>query len=474
MNGDHLSEQIHPGWNALVQWLSDPHCMDISIDKLPVVARSSPGAGYGLFSLRSIEPSAPLFSIPAQALLNSLTLAPHYPSTRPKLTCTQAVSLHLMLHRSVDGHSSDPLFGPYISVLPNNFDSHPFSWLWKKRHDPDSLSLDTQLANILPRRILEKLDKMTLLFEEDWKRTQDYLRNNPTLLDKKTGTRIEEDYLWGWLNVNTRCVYHRLAKTRSDGDNMTLCPILDFANHTTKPPYTTPETTRAELWDTGPSAKKKFGDNFVLLSPSSAASPAEELYLKYGAHSSATLFSEYGFVSNPDPAEQSDETLGGQMDLGSVIEHLFERRGVVGSWMKDVLIEEGYWGDWTLHSSPAPAHPSYRLITTLRLYHLVPRYTQSIPSNVDAYLQDWRDTILGKKYIISKENESLWRGTLKKICESIVNDAVEGLGRTAAIDGSEGSPEWLDSSRTFVSWLWQEEIDVSTSVIGSLDQNEEF
>lgn len=125
---------------------------------------------------------------------------------------------------------------------------------------------------------------------------------------------------------------------------MTLCPILDFANHTTKPPYTTPEPTRAELWDTGPSSSKKFGDKFVLLSPSNVTGPTEELYLRYGLHSSATLFSEYGFVSHLDFAEQSDETLGGQLDLGGVIEDLFARRGVVGSWMKDVLVEEGYWG----------------------------------------------------------------------------------------------------------------------------------
>lgn len=99
---------------------------------------------------------------------------------------------------------------------------------------------------------------------------------------------------------------------------------------------------------------------------------------------------------------------------------------------------------------------------------------KAIPSNVDAFLQDWRDTVLGRKYIISEENESQWRETLKKVCVCIVNDAIEGLAKTAAIDGSEGLLLWFDASRTFVERLWQEEIDVSTFVIESLDRREEF
>jgi hypothetical protein len=32
--------------------------------------------------------------------------------------------------------------------------------------------------------------------------------------------------------VNTRCLYHDLGFTQP-GDNITMCPLLDFANHTT-------------------------------------------------------------------------------------------------------------------------------------------------------------------------------------------------------------------------------------------------
>jgi hypothetical protein len=32
--------------------------------------------------------------------------------------------------------------------------------------------------------------------------------------------------------VNTRCLYHDLGFAKSS-DNITMCPLLDFANHTT-------------------------------------------------------------------------------------------------------------------------------------------------------------------------------------------------------------------------------------------------
>lgn len=104
-----------------------------------------------------------------------------------------------------------------------------------------------------------------------------------------------------------------------------------------------PKATRAELWDTGPS--KKFGENFVLLSPSDATTPpGSELYLKYGNHSNATLFSEYGFVNHVNTEGKYDENPQGEVELEKVIEDLFEQRGTLGTWMKQVLVEEGYWG----------------------------------------------------------------------------------------------------------------------------------
>jgi len=178
----------HPGWGALVDWLVS-HGMNK--EKLQVIARSSPGelfegastrgltfcsgAGYGLFATGSIEPSTPLFSIPAAALLNSLTLAPHYPAARPKLSCTQIVSLHLLLHRPLDNISNDPLFGPYISVLPRDFESHPLTWLWKEDQRGRGTTIESRLLDVISPRILTKLNKMFGLFKSDWDSILGYL-----------------------------------------------------------------------------------------------------------------------------------------------------------------------------------------------------------------------------------------------------------------------------------------------------------
>lgn len=463
---------VHPSWPDLLTWLSR-HGMDVSAENLPVEARSSYGAGYGLFAHHSIEPGTQLFSVPATALLNSLTLAPHYPRAVPKLTCVQAVSLHLLLHRPKNcSGCPEPLFGPYISVLPQDFDSHPLTWLWKdeKSH---SLALESQLISALPSQVQCKLRKSFIRFETDWKRVQCYLERNPTLLRGRQAKinaidSMEEDYLWAWLNVNTRCVYHRLTKSPSDPDNMTLCPILDFANHSPRPPYTIPKPIQAELRDTAPSSKKTFGENFVLLSPSTTITPSDtELFLKYGAHSNSTLFTEYGFMTDLSVGGRA----GGEAELDGIIAALFNSRGSLGSWMKEILVVEGYWGDWTIHSDPNPAHPSYRLITTLRLYHLFSLPSDTIPPNAEERLEDWRNTTFGKQDIISKDNEALWRSTLMDICKNMIQEAQVGIMSIGKIGLGVMStlPEWADSAKSFVEMLWKEEYDVCSLVIESLD-----
>lgn len=37
-----------------------------------------------------------------------------------------------------------------------------------------------------------------------------------------------DDFLWGWLNVNTRCLYHDLSGVARQDDKITLAPMLDL------------------------------------------------------------------------------------------------------------------------------------------------------------------------------------------------------------------------------------------------------
>ena len=98
-------------------------------------------------------------------MMNVKTLESHYPSPSC-LTATQLISLHLLLHRPLrNGESSDPLFGPYISVLPRDFDSHPVTWaVDKDRRD----SVGTRLLESLPPSATMVLWKVSHKFWSDW------------------------------------------------------------------------------------------------------------------------------------------------------------------------------------------------------------------------------------------------------------------------------------------------------------------
>ena len=88
------------------------------------------------------------------------------------LTATQLISLHLCLYRPVDSQdSSDPLFGPYISTLPNNFDSHPLSWFCCD----ERLEAEAQLLSLLPPSVMDSLQQLAGRFYADWQTICKYL-----------------------------------------------------------------------------------------------------------------------------------------------------------------------------------------------------------------------------------------------------------------------------------------------------------
>jgi hypothetical protein len=114
-------------------------------------------------------------------------------------------------------------------------------------------------------------------------------------------------------------------------------------NHSSIEPNVIPRAFSADIWDMAPS--KNAAEDMVLMSPSQKTVLAgEELYLRYGYHSNQFLFVEYGFSNAVSEQgvlcgdEQSD------VDVTPVVEDLFKSRGEFGEWMKERLLEEGYWG----------------------------------------------------------------------------------------------------------------------------------
>lgn len=117
-----------------------------------------------------------LFTVPASAMINVRTLAQHYPSDPDgsPLSANQLISLHMMLYRPLDdGESSDSLFGPYISVLPRNFETHPMTWTVKQKLQQHDYGVS--LIEHLTPSALAALDKVFQKFHDDWEAVRAYL-----------------------------------------------------------------------------------------------------------------------------------------------------------------------------------------------------------------------------------------------------------------------------------------------------------
>jgi len=127
-----------------------------------------------------------------------------------------------------------------------------------------------------------------------------------------------------------------------------------------------------------------------------------------------------------------------------------------------------------MHILPSPACPSYRLITALRLYHVLPPDAKNIPSSsIDTLLDEWRNTTSGKQDVISEDNECLWRSGLMRTCYEVVARAGVGQSKIKKVKESD-SMDWLDSVKGFIETLWEEENYVAKEVMKSLQANTYF
>ena len=130
--------------------------------------------------------------------------------------------------------------------------------------------------------------------------------------------------------------------------------------------------------------------------------------------------------------------------------------------------------DWTLHSTPTAAYPSYRLITTLRLYHIFSDDVNTVLLDSDHIVEMWRDVTLGKRDAISQENESRWRSTLERLCNDVIQDAKRGLMRVRDIQVVDQENGWVEISKVSIDMLWREEMDVGCAVLKSLEEGADF
>ncbi|WFD07722.1 hypothetical protein MVES1_003092 [Malassezia vespertilionis] len=248
-------------------------------------------------------------------------------------------------------------------------------------------------------------------------------------------------FLWAWLCVNSRCVYLDLHYTHH-ADNFTMAPLLDMANHT-------PIAARE--------CKVRYNarDGLELYAPSDGVAAGAEVCITYGAHANALLLAEYGFVL-PFGVHSDGAWKGNQYAeilVDSQVDALLDAQGEMGEWKRALLREEGYWGDYTMHPAPAPAHPSHRLHVALQLVCLevqshTEQNTAGARSKEDAARQ-WRLTIQGMRESISRANENAVRSTLQQLCAAAQQEAATKQALLAPLPPS--------TSKSFVMQLLAEQ-----------------
>ncbi|KAF8741349.1 Oxidoreductase family, C-terminal alpha/beta domain, partial [Rhizoctonia solani] len=375
------------------------------------------GAGRGLFATQDLAVRTLSAQYPEPILPQFIPISTIDP---PRLTSIQLLSLHLYrVKRGIE----DGSFDAYISTLPTSFADHPLAIM-------QNSGLRLAFIKMVPRSVENMLLSVEKRLKDDWNLALRTMEHFPGLSlsgkeEMEDSNYLFEDYVWAWLNVNTRCLYHELGFPQPS-DNVTMCPILDFANHT---PIDSLSITQDEF---------ALGDGmaFSTLGP---MKNGDQVYLRYGGHSNAFLFSEYGFVL--PLGLQGAHITDGEIVIDPDLEEQFE--GAKNSQLKQELLRDrNYWGDWTFHVQGGEARPSYRVITALRLLHV------SInPENDSNHeLQLWEDSIMGLVDNVSEENELKVRQSVIDLCKTVVERSKTKISfiRSQVTDSEASDPvEWL-------------------------------
>jgi hypothetical protein len=171
------------------------------------------------------------------------------------------------------------------------------------------------------------------------------------------------DFVWAWLNgrvvafqlliellsidivtVNTRCLYDDLGLNKDN--NISLCPVFDFANHVWMHPTMEPvRAARSEILQLGRRSPDGGGNtDLVCVSCEKGIARSQEVTLSYGWHSNRTLFVEYGFANAITSEDLMSGAYPGEVNLQDIVTTWLDCRGETGSFVKRTLETEGYWG----------------------------------------------------------------------------------------------------------------------------------
>lgn len=97
----------------------------------------------------------------------------------------------------------------------------------------------------------------------------------------------------------------------------------------------------------------------------------------------------------------------------------------------------------------------------LRLYHVVCELPLDNEHLKEEAIHQWRDTVAGRREIVSHDNEESIRATICQICCQVIERGERGLEKTETLNRSD------EASRN-LRILWMEEILVAQSVRESI------
>ncbi|GAA5881291.1 hypothetical protein JCM3774_000957 [Rhodotorula dairenensis] len=263
-----------------------------------------------------------------------------------------------------------------------------------------------ELLDRVPAAARRKADEVEKRFATDWHAVRKLWAEHGNTVD---GELTFFDFVLGWQNVNTRCIYFDVDGKREN--NLTLCPVIDMINHS--PGRTTkPDPRVSSLTFCAPAPA----------SPDPVLHDGDELAFQYGSHEDAFLLAEYGFVVG-------EENVYNAVEVDRFVEALFEAQGDEGELKKGVLKDEGYWGDMTLQATPPPS-PSWRVLVSLRLLHHRLGHgsaTKTTASSLSASaLAPWYHVVSGATETLSPVNETKVRASWRALSDAVAREAAAG------------------------------------------------
>ena len=287
------------------------------------------------------------------------------------------------------------------------------------------------------RRWLDNGTKALLLNQEarlkrDWKRVHELglLTSNADLESGEEETEIDwERFVYYWLVVNTRSLFYRSTTTYDKNlpkeDCLTLCPFIDYFNHSNVKPMTSVTLTAKGYVVKTERAFKK----------------GEQIYVSYGAHGNDFLLIEYGFMipGNQESCLNLDKEVMGLLKPAHV----------------RVLKEQGFYGGYTSR----PGTPiCFRTQVALRLSMIGTREVNAFPESVE--MRRWRG------YVESGSGGS--RDDAEKL-ERIVRGWLSDLERRA-IDVEGRLEGWGEDWAETISKRWGEIRTIVGDVREALDK----